>query len=59
VVVEATGDADDGDGLVVLDGLVVRWHRSSSRRTASDERPIQIDRALAGSNSAIARSCAK
>ena len=39
------------DGLVML-GLVVR-HRSSSRRTASDDRPIQIDRALAGSNSAV------
>jgi hypothetical protein len=27
-------------------------HKASSRRTASDDRPIQIDRALAGSNSA-------
>ena len=47
------GDDDDGLGMLGRLGLVVRRHRSYSRRTAFDDNPSQIDRALAGSNSAI------
>src|SRR6516165_427945 len=38
------------------DGLAARRHRTSSRRTASDDRPSQIARALAGSKSANTRT---